>query len=57
LLSAGAALTFSGVRQSLKEKASFKSVFDRDDVTAIRNYLIRRANEDSKGAAPSAAER
>jgi alcohol dehydrogenase (cytochrome c)/quinohemoprotein ethanol dehydrogenase len=37
--------------------ASFKSVLDRDDVTAIRNYLIHRANEDNKGVAPSAAER
>ncbi|MEY2526854.1 MAG: quinohemoprotein ethanol dehydrogenase [Verrucomicrobiota bacterium] len=37
--------------------ASFKSVLDRDDVTAIRNDLIHRANEDNKGVAPSAAER
>ena len=27
---------------------SFKSVLERDDVTAIRNYVIHRANEDSK---------
>ena len=28
---------------------SFKSALDRDDVTAIRNYVIHRANQDSKG--------
>jgi quinohemoprotein ethanol dehydrogenase len=28
---------------------SFKGALDRDDVTAIRNYVIHRANQDSKG--------
>lgn len=27
---------------------SFKSVLDRDDATAVRNYVIHRANQDSK---------
>jgi quinohemoprotein ethanol dehydrogenase len=30
--------------------ASFKSALSRDDVTAIRNFIIHRANEDSKAA-------
>jgi alcohol dehydrogenase (cytochrome c)/quinohemoprotein ethanol dehydrogenase len=34
--------------------ASFKSALSRDDVTAIRNFVIHRANQDSKNAAPAA---
>ena len=30
--------------------ASFKSALSRDDVAAIRNFIIHRANEDSKAA-------
>ena len=30
-----------------------KSVLSRDDVTAIRAYLIQRANEDKTPASPS----
>ncbi len=33
--------------------ASFKSALSRDDVTAIRNFVIHRANQDSKNAAPA----
>jgi hypothetical protein len=33
---------------------SFKSALSRDDVTAIRNYIIHRANQD---ATPQAANR
>ena len=32
--------------------ASFKSALSRDDATAIRNYVIHRANQDNKAAAP-----
>jgi quinohemoprotein ethanol dehydrogenase len=32
--------------------ASFKSALNRDDVTAIRNFIIHRANQDSKAAPP-----
>jgi quinohemoprotein ethanol dehydrogenase len=32
--------------------ASFKSALSRDDVTAIRNFVIHRANQDSKAATP-----
>ena len=32
--------------------APFKKALDRDDVTAIRNYIIHRANEDTRGSAP-----
>ena len=32
--------------------ASFKSALSRDDVTAIRNFVIHRANQDSKAAPP-----
>jgi quinohemoprotein ethanol dehydrogenase len=31
--------------------ASFKSALSRDDATAIRNFIIHRANQDSKAAA------
>jgi quinohemoprotein ethanol dehydrogenase len=31
---------------------SFKSALSRDDVTAIRNFIIHRANQDGKAAAP-----
>jgi len=31
--------------------ASFKNALSRDDATAIRNFIIHRANEDSKSAA------
>jgi quinohemoprotein ethanol dehydrogenase len=31
---------------------SFKSALNRDDVTAIRNFIIHRANQDSKAAPP-----
>lgn len=34
--------------------ASFKSALSRDDVTAIRNFVIHRANQDGKNAAPAA---
>jgi quinohemoprotein ethanol dehydrogenase len=30
-----------------KGKVSFRAVLSRDDVTAIRNYIIHRANEDN----------
>jgi quinohemoprotein ethanol dehydrogenase len=33
--------------------ASFKSALSRDDVTAIRNFVIHRANQDSKNAVPT----
>jgi quinohemoprotein ethanol dehydrogenase len=33
--------------------ASFKSALSRDDVTAIRNFVIHRANQDSKNATPA----
>jgi quinohemoprotein ethanol dehydrogenase len=32
--------------------AAFKSALSRDDVTAIRNFIIHRANQDSKAAPP-----
>jgi quinohemoprotein ethanol dehydrogenase len=32
--------------------ASFKSALSRDDATAVRNYVIHRANQDNKAAAP-----
>ena len=32
--------------------AAFKSALSRDDVTAIRNFVIHRANQDSKAAPP-----
>jgi PQQ-dependent dehydrogenase (methanol/ethanol family) len=32
--------------------ASFNSALSRDDVTAIRNFVIHRANQDSKAAPP-----
>jgi quinohemoprotein ethanol dehydrogenase len=32
---------------------SFKSALTRDDVTAIRNFVIHRANQDSRNAAPT----
>ena len=32
--------------------ASFKSTLSREDVTAIRNFIIHRANQDSKAAPP-----
>lgn len=32
--------------------ASFKSALNRDDVTAIRNFIVHRANQDSKAAPP-----
>jgi quinohemoprotein ethanol dehydrogenase len=32
--------------------ASFKSALSRDDVSAIRNFVIHRANQDSKAAPP-----
>jgi quinohemoprotein ethanol dehydrogenase len=32
---------------------SFKSVLNRDDATAIRNYVIHRANEDKAASVPS----
>jgi alcohol dehydrogenase (cytochrome c)/quinohemoprotein ethanol dehydrogenase len=31
---------------------SFKPALSRDDATAIRNFIIHRANRDSKAAAP-----
>jgi quinohemoprotein ethanol dehydrogenase len=33
--------------------ASFKSALSRDDVTAIRNFVIHRANQDGKAPAPA----
>jgi quinohemoprotein ethanol dehydrogenase len=35
---------------------SFKSALNRDDVTAIRNYVIHRANEAGPATAPSTAQ-
>ncbi len=32
--------------------ASFKSALSRDDAAAIRNFIIHRANQDSKAAPP-----
>ena len=32
--------------------AAFKSALSRDDVTAVRNFIIHRANQDSKAAPP-----
>jgi hypothetical protein len=33
--------------------ASFKSALSRDDATAIRNFVIHRANQDGKPTAPA----
>jgi quinohemoprotein ethanol dehydrogenase len=33
--------------------ASFKSALSRDDVTAIRNFVIHRANQDGEASAPA----
>jgi quinohemoprotein ethanol dehydrogenase len=46
-------IVLDGALQS-QGMASFKSVLNRDDATAIRNYLIHRANED-KTAQPRSA--
>jgi alcohol dehydrogenase (cytochrome c)/quinohemoprotein ethanol dehydrogenase len=35
--------------------ASFKSALSRDDASAIRNYVIHRANQDNQTTAPQAA--
>jgi quinohemoprotein ethanol dehydrogenase len=35
--------------------ASFKNALSRDDATAIRNFVIHRANQDGKAAAPAPA--
>jgi hypothetical protein len=37
--------------------ASFKAVLDHNDATAIRDYVIHRANEDRITAAKSEAAR
>jgi hypothetical protein len=33
--------------------ASFKSALSRDDATAIRNFVIHRANQDGKPTTPA----
>jgi quinohemoprotein ethanol dehydrogenase len=37
--------------------ASFKAALSRDDVTAIRDYIIHRANEDKTEKPASASSR